>query len=177
MYCSIHEAWDNKNSLSNLSKRFQENFNPSLNEELSTYKIDQNDIEYSNKVKPKFIERKDARYNNNSNTIYDDNILDDTEDIKTEDIILSSIQEEDIKVDSTEKTKKTNFSDKKLECKQLVNKVLSCPTCRKMLEKKLNVNKNPLQNLVNNEMREIMILILIGLIIMIIIDLFIRISN
>ena len=48
---------------------------------------------------------------------------------------------------------------------------------RKMLENKLNINKNPLQNLVNNEMREIMILILIGLVIMIIIDLFIRISK
>ena len=58
---------------------------------------------------------------------------------------------------------KSVYKNKKLECEQLVKKVLSCPTCRKMLEKKLDINKNPLQNLVNNEMREIMILILIGL--------------
>ena len=71
--------------------------------------------------------------------------------------------------------KKSSLKKKK-ECKDLVSKVLSCPTCRKLIEEKLN-NKNPLHNLINGEIREILILILIGLIIMILIDLFIRISK
>jgi hypothetical protein len=173
MYCSIHEAWDNKNSLSNLSKRYQENFNPSLNDELSSYKINKNDLpNSSSQKKPKLMERQDARYNNDDTTVFDNDIIDtQSEDIQTEDIILSSIEPEEVK------PIKPVYKNKKLECEQLVRKVLSCPTCRKMLEKKLNVDKNPLQNLVNNEMREIMILILIGLVIMIIIDLFIRISK
>ena len=172
MYCSIHEAWDNKNSLSNLSKRYQENFNPSINDELSTYKINKNDISYTSNQKPKLRERQDARYNNDDSIIFDNDIINtQTEDIQTEDIILSSVEPDDVK------PVKSVYKNKKLECEQLVKKVLSCPTCRKMLEKKLNINKNPLQNLVNNEMREIMILILIGLVIMIIIDLFIRISK
>ena len=175
MYCSIHEAWDNKNSLSNLSRRYQENFNPSLNDELSTYKINKNDISYKNSTKPKFRERQDARYNNNDSIVFDNDILDtQTEDLQTEDIILSAIEPEVVKsVDTADPI----YKNKKLECEQLVKRVLSCPTCRKMLDKKLNINKNPLQNLVNNEMREIMILILIGLVIMIIIDLFIRVST
>jgi len=173
MYCSIHEAWDNKNSLSNLSRRYQENFNPSLNDELSTYKINKNEVSISSKEKPKFRERQDARYNKDDSIIFDNDILDSqTEEIQTEDIMLSSVEPEKIK-----KPLKSVYKNKKLECEQLVKKVLSCPTCRKMLERKLNVNKNPLQNLVNNEMREIMILILIGLVIMIVIDLFIRISQ
>ena len=177
MYCSIHEAWDNKNSLSNLSKRYQENFNPSLNDELSTYKINKNNISYKSSQKPKFRERHDARYNKDDSMVFDNGIIDtqtediQTEDIQTEDIILSSIEPEIVK------PIKSVYKNKKLECEQLVKKVLSCPTCRKMLENKLNINKNPLQNLVNNEMREIMILILIGLVIMIIIDLFIRVST
>lgn len=165
MYCTIHEAWDDKNSISNLSKRYQENFN-SFDDQLSTYKINDNHNNYSTHIKPKVIEREDARYNNDKSIIFNEEILEkadnQTEDIQTEDIILSS-----------EQPKKS----KKEECEELIKKVLSCDVCRKMLEKKLNLNKNPFLNMINNEIREILILILIGLIIMIIIDLFIRISS
>lgn len=165
MYCTIHEAWDNKNSISNLSKRYQENFN-SFNDQLSTYKINGNEIPYTNK-KPEVKERQDARYNNDESVIFNKEILEkednQTEEIQTEDIILSS--------EHIEKKSKTE------ECEELIKKVLSCDICRKMLEKKLNLDKNPFLNMINNEIREILILILIGLIIMIIIDLFIRISS
>ncbi len=161
MYCTIHEAWDNKNSISNLSKRYQENFN-SFDDQLSTYKINDNQNNYSTHIK----EREDARYNNDKSIVFNEKILEkednQTEDIQTEDIILSP-----------EHPKKS----KKEECEELIKKVLSCDICRKMLEKKLNLDKNPFLNLINNEIREILILILIGLIIMIIIDLFIRISS
>jgi hypothetical protein len=165
MYCTIHEAWDDKNSISNLSKRYQENFN-SFDDQLSTYKINENHLSYINE-KPKIEERQDARYNNDKSIVFNEEILEkennQTEDIQTEDIILSS--------EHTEKKSKTE------ECEELIKKVLSCDICRKMLEKKLNLDKNPFLNLINNEIREILILILIGLIIMIIIDLFIRISS
>lgn len=167
MYCTIHEAWDNKNSLSNLSKRYQENFN-SFDEQLSTYKVNENQILNNHDQKPKLVERKDARYNNDESTVFNKKILENediqTDDIRTEDLILS-----------LEKPKK--IKSKTEECEELINKVLSCDVCRKMLEKKLNLDKNPFLNMINNEIREILILILIGLIIMIIIDLFIRISS
>ena len=64
-----------------------------------------------------------------------------------------------------------------LSCEELINKVLSCEKCKKMLIKKLLSDNLVIPNLNSNETKEIMILILIGLIIIIIIDLFIRISS
>ena len=172
MYCSIHDAWDEKNSFTNLSKRYQENFNPLDKDELSSFKINNNNIQINENKKPLYVERQDARYNKSENTVYNVN-MEETEDIKTEDIMIDSESEVMVEVPKKQPIKKS----KRMECNELVSKVLSCPTCRKMIESKLGVNKNPLQSLVNNEMREIMILILIGLVIMIIIDLFIRISK
>ncbi len=177
MYCSIDEAWNNKNSIANLSKRYQENFNINPDNELDKYKINNNELTQTKKEEAVFVPRQevrqdvrqDARYNKAPDTIYDNNILNDSEDIKTEDIMLSS-EEPSFTI-----PKKSSLKKKDKECKDLVNKVLSCPTCRKLIENKLN--KNPLQNLINGEVREILILILIGLIIMILIDLFIRISK
>jgi len=174
MYCSIDEAWNNKNSIANLSKRYQENFSVNPDNELNKYKINNNELTQTKKEETVFVqkqdERQDARYNKALDTIYDNNILNDSEDIKTEDIMLSSEEPS-----FTIPTKSSLKKKKDKECKDLVNKVLSCPTCRKLIENKLN--KNPLQNLINGEVREILILILIGLIIMILIDLFIRISK
>jgi len=168
MYCSIDEAWNNKNSIANISKRYQEHFNVNSDNELDKYKINNNDLKHTDN-KQVFVPRQDARYNKAPSTVYDNNILDESEDIKTEDIMLSS-EEPSFTI-----PKKSSLKKKK-ECKDLVSKVLSCPTCRKLIEEKLN-NKNPLHNLINGEIREILILILIGLIIMILIDLFIRISK
>jgi|SaaInlStandDraft_5_1057022.scaffolds.fasta_scaffold02730_5 hypothetical protein len=181
MYCSIDEAWNNKNSIANLSKRYQENFNDNTDNELDKYKINDNDLIQTKKEEQIFVprqderqntrqdERKDARYNKAPDTVYNNNMLNDSEDLKTEDIMLST--EEPLFTIPT----KPSLKKKDKECKDLVNKVLSCPTCRKLIENKLN--KNPLQNFINGEVREILILILIGLIIMILIDLFIRISK
>ena len=62
MYCSIHEAWDNKNSLSNLSKRYQENFNPSEHRSVigGFRKYDSKSSktnEFYEKVNPSFAQR------------------------------------------------------------------------------------------------------------------------
>lgn len=63
-----------------------------------------------------------------------------------------------------------------LSCEDLINKVLSCQKCKNMLIKRLLTDNLVIPNINSNETKEIMILILIGLIIIIIIDLFIRIS-
>jgi hypothetical protein len=182
MYCSIDEAWNNKNSVANLSKRYQEHFTVNNENELNSYKIDNNEfnqLKQENQIfVPRKDSRKDARFNKAPDTIYDNNILEESEDIKTEDIMLTSEEpkeeEKTYKLPIQSVLKKDEI-DKK-NCKDLVNKVLSCPTCRKMIEDKLN-KKNNFNNFFNGEIREVLILILIGLIIMILIDLFIRISK
>tara|TARA_A100001015_G_C14584695_1_gene554253 strand:- start:251 stop:622 length:372 start_codon:yes stop_codon:yes gene_type:complete len=70
-----------------------------------------------------------------------------------------------------------DFKKNELSCDELINKVLSCEKCKKVLIKKLLSENLVIPNLNSNETKEIMILILIGLIIIIIIDLFIRISS
>ena len=64
-----------------------------------------------------------------------------------------------------------------LSCEELINKVLSCKKCKNMLIKRLLTDNLVIPNVKSNETKEILILILIGLIIIIIIDLFIRISS
>jgi hypothetical protein len=82
--------------------------------------------------------------------------------------IYSDINTEDVLPD---------IKKQELSCEELINKVLSCEKCKKMLLKKLLSDNLVIPNLNSNETKEIMILILIGLIIIIIIDLFIRISS
>lgn len=64
-----------------------------------------------------------------------------------------------------------------LSCEELINKVLSCKKCKNMLMKRLLTDNLVIPDFNSNETKEIMIMILIGLIIIIIIDLFIRISS
>ena len=82
--------------------------------------------------------------------------------------IYSDINTEDVLPD---------IKKSELSCEELINKVLSCEKCKKMLIKKLLSDNLVIPNLNSNETKEIMILILMGLIIIIIIDLFIRISS
>ena len=61
-------------------------------------------------------------------------------------------------------------------CEDLVNKVLNCPTCKKLMIEKLNLDNNVINNIFkNNDLKELTILILIGLIVIILLDLFIKI--
>lgn len=172
MYCSIDEAWNNKNSIDNISKRYQENFNPNITNELNSYKINNNDLEVTQK-QPLFIPRQDARFNSAQNTVFNESIIQESDDIQTEDIMLPS---EDDEIEHTV-IKPAIKKSSDMECTELISKVLSCPKCRKLISEKLQINKNPFHNLLNGEIREILILILIGLIVMILIDLFIRISK
>ena len=60
MYCSIDEAWNNKNTIDHLSKRYQENFNPNPENELDSYKINNNTLSTTPET-PIFIQRQDTQ--------------------------------------------------------------------------------------------------------------------
>jgi hypothetical protein len=106
----------------------------------------------SNKLYETFEPIEKSNYNNVNEieTVYSD--------INTEDI-LPDIKKND------------------LSCEELINKVLSCQKCKNMLIKRLLTDNLVIPNVNSNETKEILILILIGLIVIIIIDLFIRISS
>lgn len=171
MYCSIDEAWDNKNSLNKLSKRYNEHFQ-SQNNELDPYIINSTNKTYNQDKSPLFIPRKDARFNVPKNTPYNEKITDDYDsEIKTEDILEKTEDESSIKY----KPKKVNKKIRDMNCHELINKVMSCSTCKMILRDKLKINNNlSFNTLINNEVKEILILILIGLVIIITIDILIR---
>tara|TARA_X000000950_G_scaffold223347_1_gene269086 strand:+ start:26 stop:562 length:537 start_codon:yes stop_codon:yes gene_type:complete len=176
MYCPINEAWDNKNSLETLSKRYEEHFNSN---ELNSYIINDSSNNTNNPEKSSvFLSRKDARFNNPSDTIYNKYIEKDSEtDIKTEDILLKT--DEIVNANNNNLANNYNKAVNNLDnmsCNELIEKVLNCPTCRLVLESKLNVNNGfNINALLNNETKEILILILLGLVIIIIIDILLRI--
>ena len=157
MYCSLNEAWGNNNTIESLNKRYENNIN-----KLSTnnFNIDSKVNEANDTNKSKY----------QKSTIHDENIFENmtndneyTEDINTEDIMLQTEEEP------------KSILKKTLSNEELVNKVLECPECRSLIIKKLNLINNPLNLLQNNEIKEITILILIGLIVIILLDLFIKI--
>lgn len=169
MYCPINEAWDNKNSLETLSKRYEEHFN---NNELNSYIINNSTNNTNNPDKSSvFLSRKDARFNNPSDTIYNKYIEKETDtEIKTEDILLKTDD-----ISSVNSYKKTGNNLDNMTCNELIEKVMNCPTCRLVLESKLNLNNGfDINTLLNNETKEILILILLGLVIIITIDILLR---
>ena len=159
MYCSLNEAWGNNNTIESLNKRYESNI-----DKLSTKKFNiDSKINNTNN---------DNKSNYPKATIHDDNIFENmtneyesTEDINTEDIMLKTEEEP--------KSILKNY----LSNEDLVNKVLQCPECRSMIIKKLNLINNPLNILQNNEIKELTILILIGLIVIILLDLFFKIAK
>ena len=159
MYCSLNEAWGNNNTIESLNKRYESNI-----DKLSTKKFNI-DSKLNNT-------NNDSKSNYPKTTIHDDNIFENmtnecesTEDINTEDIMLKTEEEP--------KSILKNY----LSNEELVNKVLQCPECRNMIIKKLNLINNPLNILQNNEIKEVTILILIGLIVIILLDLFFKIAK
>ena len=91
--------------------------------------------------------------------------------MKTEDILAKTEDESSI----IYKPKKVNKKIKDMNCHELINKVMSCSTCKAILRDKLKINNSlSFNTLINNEVKEILILILIGLVIIITIDILIR---
>lgn len=157
MYCSIQDAWNNQNSMESLNRRYAENIN-TLSEK--QFKIDSS----VNKINEKDKNPVDQT------TVYNQEIYEGMSDINTEDFLLN-----------TEEIETNPVKKKKNNCNELIQKVLECPTCKKILMEKLNLKKNSSNlsfNLFeNNDLKEITILILIGLIIIILLDLFIKLAK
>ena len=168
MYCSLDEAWDTKNSIDKLSKRYSENFS---NNDLVPYIIkDSTNKTLIPEKSPVFLPRKDARYNVPKDTIYNKELETQNElytdtDLKTEDILLKT---DEYRTNNTE-------TKTELSCHELIERVMKCSTCKEILAKKLKVNNNfSFNSIINNEVKEVLILIMIGLVIIIAIDILIR---
>jgi hypothetical protein len=76
---------------------------------------------------------------------------------------------------------KCKQATKDFSCEELIEKVLSCDKCRKMILSRLNIKEKSISEIFNHLLKgtnkEVIILILIGLIIIILLDLFIRIGR
>lgn len=167
MYCSISDAWNQENTMANLAKRFnREHFS-------------NNQIEY-------FDLNNDIKGNDSSNSNYGD--INNQPKVNTEKIQEVTKIQEAKKIEETPvpeiKTKEVireKVVERKYSCEELVNKVLSCEECRQLLGQRLNFNNFSIQDSMNNLFtgtnKEIIILILIGLIIIILLDLFLRIGS
>lgn len=171
MYCSISEAWNEENTMSSLAKRFNTEYF-SNNSDLNTnyYRINSNNF---NDTKEYFNQNSDIK------KAVDDNIKTSSEKVISvnNNLVPSNVEvkKKDNKHKEDKKIKLDNFS-----CNELIDKVLSCDRCRKIIKKRLGVEYFSLDifsNLFKNTNKEIIILILIGLIIIIMLDLFIKISN
>ena len=134
MYCSLDDAWNTTNNISNIAKNYE-----TKNETIEkTYNL----------KKKKNIDSEGDSYFN--------------EILENDSIISSNL----------------NNNKKTLNCEELVNKVLSCEKCRELVRLRLGIRPNNLLNkYLTNDNKEIIILVLIGLIVMILIDLFIKISK
>ena len=133
MYCSLDDAWNTTNNISNIAKN---------------YETKNETIEKNNLKKKKNIDSEGDSYFN--------------EILENDSIISSNL----------------NNNKKTLNCEELVNKVLSCEKCRELVRLRLGIRPNNLLNkYLTNDNKEIIILVLIGLIVMILIDLFIKISK
>lgn len=155
MYCSINEAWSNNNSMEILNKKYKDNMEMLSQKQ---FKIDEsvNNVQINDKsIKP--------------TTTFNENIFNGAEtEINTEDIMLST-EEPYTQLNTNKPLLMQN-------CEDLVNKVLNCPTCKKLMIEKLNLDNNVINNIFkNNDLKELTILILIGLIVIILLDLFIKI--
>lgn len=160
MYCSIEDAWNQENTMSNLAKRFNKEYfsnNNDIND--NYYRINKNHLD--NQYKPLIEKFDDSEKKPKINIPVNSNYL----------VSKKKIDVEEEKCPENEKL-----------CEKLVEKVLSCSKCKNLIIKKLNLkNKMPLElnfdSLLKGNNRELIILILIGLIIIIILDLFLKVSK
>lgn len=160
MYCSIEDAWNQENTMSNLAKRFNKEYfsnNNDIND--NYYRINKNHLD--NHYKPLIEKFDNSEEKPKINIPVNSNHLG----------LKKKIEIKEEKCPESEKL-----------CENLVNKVLSCSKCKNLIIKKLNLKtKLPLElnfdSLLKGNNRELIILILIGLIIIILLDLFLKVSK
>ena len=180
MYCSISDAWSQENTMANLAERFnKEYFSNNAHQQIEHFKVN-DDIQENE------IYGNDINNSNHGNIIQKPNVepVSQIKNIPTK--ILNTnviVQKNSHNFDNKVVVKKEDqgLIVKKYSCVELVNKVLSCDKCRNMILQRLNVNNTSLTDTIHNFFKgtnkEIIILILIGLIIIILLDLFLRIGR
>ena len=67
--------------------------------------------------------------------------------------------------------------ERKLSCSELIDKVLNCSKCRKMLEKRLGRGNSIVNSILSDKNKELFLIILSGIFIIIVLDLFVRIGS
>ena len=116
------------------------------------------------------------------NNSLQENLIENFDGFKKE-VPIKEIQSNKIPINTNNISNviKDSCPKEKKSCTELVNKVLSCPICKKMVLDKLNLGNFPINfnfdSLLNGNNKELLILLLIGLIIIILLDLFLKISK
>ena len=185
MYCSISDAWSQENTMANLARRFNKEHFDNTPNQMEYFKIN-NDLIKGNDSSPNYgnvssTQNIDTtpKYNNipqnnlNTNKVVNKQNTIPEKHISDENLI---VQESNLKKKLPEEIKYKDYS-----CLELVNKVLSCNECRNLIINRLKMNNYSITDSINNLFtgtnKEVIILILIGLIIIILLDLFLRVSN
>ena len=179
MYCSISDAWNQENTMANLAKRFnKEYFSNNISPQIEHFNLNEN-IEGRNEFDSNF-----GNVNNESKIDTKpklENVPKKTFNTNQVPVKPGYLQKEIVNEKNPEKVVETKYVERKYSCEELVNKVLSCNECKNMLLNRLNINNYSISDSINNLFsgtnKEIIILILIGLIIIILLDLFLRIGN
>ena len=183
MYCSISDAWNQENTMANLAKRFNKEYFPkNTHQQMEYFKVNDsiqgNDIydsNHGNVIQKQNIQQVSSK---NLNT----NLVMQKEKSNKVNTPVVEINHPIVPCNQNKPSKliKQN-SNKKYSCTELVDKVLSCSKCKNMILQRLNINNTSISDYFNNLFRgtnkEIIILILIGLIIIILLDLFLRIGR
>ena len=148
-YCSIEEAWNTNNSIDNFA-----NINQNI--------INRHD--YANYNENNIVEHLENNSENNLN-------LNKLEDLSGE-LIEEEEEEESIHKNSILEPK----CDKNMTCKELIDKILNCKECLNLLKQRYKSN-NILDSLLTDNNREILMIILMGIFLILILDLFVKIGK
>jgi len=189
MYCSISDAWSQENTMANLARRFNKEHFDNAPNQMEFFKINNHEIKgndnspnYGDVVSKQNVDTT-PKYNNipqnnlNTNKVVSKQVIVKEEPILSNNLSNNLIKKEpNLKKKIPEETKYKEYTSL-----ELVDKVLSCNKCRHIIMNRLNISNysftNSINNLFTGTNKEVIILILIGLIIIILLDLFLRVGK
>ena len=171
MYCSISDAWNQENTMTKLAERFNNEFFTNNNDpNLDFYRINDNETKNIIENYANINESQKQTVNNIANL----------PDIVNKNRVIKNRKVDENKKQLKEE-KKIEPKKKEMTCDDLINKVLSCEKCKDLMIKKLNLNNfltiDYYGNIFKDKNKEIIILILIGLIIIILLEFFLKITR
>lgn len=108
-----------------------------------------------------------------------DEILNENSDIEFSDSEYgpADFEEEEFRRRNSKRNKKVieKFSDKKVDnCEQILYHIMSCDECYNKLRKKMN-KESPIDKFFTNDVKDILMVIIIGIFIILILDIFVKI--